>query len=127
MLKTDLEIQRGDAEVRMAISGLSDFKFHREEGEGKRGKRKSITILPDSILRDPNLSSQEKIILWSLKSHKYKTGECRPGRSTIARESGYCMPIVNKTLNSLESKGFFKRTFRLGLPSIYELNPLKFF
>jgi hypothetical protein len=93
-----------------------------KNSQGRRGPPKKFSILPDLILDNPKLSSQEKLVLWSLKRHDFKGGECRPPLFLIQKETGYCRPVVRAALKSLGHKGFFKKQRRFGRASLYKLN-----
>lgn len=58
------------------------------------------------------LSVYEKAVFLNLLSRADKDGKCFPGKKRITRETGISMSQVKRALNSLEEKGFIKRTIR---------------
>ena len=82
---------------------------------------KNFTKLDNNILRDPNISIQEKILYASLVSYCWDSGYCYPGQMRLASELGVSDRSIRNWLKGLEDYGLIKKVNRTGTSNIYYL------
>lgn len=88
--------------------------------------KKNYTKLDNNILKDPNLSIQEKILYAVLVSYCWEKGYCYPGQMQLASELGVSDRSIRTWLTGLEKSGLIKKAHRFGLSNLYYLkNPAK--
>jgi len=83
--------------------------------------KKNFTKLDNNILKDPNLSIQEKILYVSLVSYCWESGYCYPGQVQLASELGVSDRSIRNWLKGLEKYGLIKKVHRFGLSNLYYL------
>lgn len=64
--------------------------------------------LPKRLLRDPNLSPAEKLVLMALECYGYALHRCRASVASIATECGLCERTVQRTLPCLIARGLIR-------------------
>lgn len=95
---------------------------HRVEGEGKFGPQKNYVKIPNSIIQNPLLSCQEKMVLIVFRYHAREKSVCYPPIKTICFEAGICKRGIWKILKSLESQKYIERHTRHGHATLYRLS-----
>jgi hypothetical protein len=68
--------------------------------------REGFTQIPNVIIDDYALDSQEKAILMALYRHAYGQNHCYPSHKLIGQEAGCNKRSVVRKLKSLRSKGY---------------------
>jgi hypothetical protein len=94
----------------------------RVEGEGKFGPRKNYVKIPNSIIQNPLLSGQEKMVLIVFRFHAREKNVCYPNIKTICAEAGVSRKNLQKILRTLESQKYVERHARHGHASLYRLS-----
>lgn len=78
-------------------------------------ENKSFTIIPNAVLRDPNIKPTDKTVYGVLRSHmSYRTWTCFPSIETIAREAGCSSPTVQESLKRLERHNLIRLISKRG-------------
>lgn len=80
----------------------------RSGGEPKRGKIPQYSKVPNSIVIDPDLTSQECRLLIRLIYFARKEQYCYPSQSRLAAELKLSRSQVHRILKALEKKGKIK-------------------
>jgi DNA-binding transcriptional ArsR family regulator len=81
-----------------------------------------FTIIPNYVLRAPDLSRDAKLLYGILLSYAWQKGRCFPGYGTLQRDMGSGSAQVSKYLRELREAGWLKITRRgQGRTNIYEL------
>jgi len=86
-----------------------------------------FSIIPDQLMRDPELSSKAKVIYCILISYD-KKNYCVPGIKLIKEHSGFHHETISIAINELENTGWVKKMDhpkdkRRNLYKIYRNNP----
>jgi len=83
--------------------------------------KNGFTKIPNKILLSEKVNGKEKILLCILLMHKMNKKDCFPSRPLIAKETCLNIRTVDKTVKSLEVKGYIKvdRTSKVNKYKIY--------
>jgi biotin operon repressor len=84
--------------------------------------RQGFTIIPNAILRRPDLSPGAKLTYMMLLSYAWQQGSCFPGQERLAEDMGVTKRSVITYLQHLQESGFLiiKRRGQ-GLTNVYHL------
>ena len=84
--------------------------------------RRGFTIIPNYILRNPQLSFGARVTYTILLSYAWQEGSCFPGQEKLALDLGVSRQAVNQYLRELKEKGFIDWTRRgMGKTNIYRI------
>jgi hypothetical protein len=84
--------------------------------------RQGFTIIPNAILRRPDLSPGAKLTYMMLLSYAWQEGSCFPGQERLAEDMGVTSRSVITYLKQLQTAGLLVVKRRgLGLTNVYLL------
>lgn len=75
---------------------------------GTRGPMRKFTKVPNSIIEDPNLTCQEKMLYIVLLSYGRKKGYCYPTQITLAKILKRDVKDIRKDLKTLNHQGYLR-------------------
>jgi len=91
-----------------------------------QGKKERSASIPYEILSHPDLSPTDKLVYAALERYGFKTGECFPSHSLLAKDIAKSRRTVIKSLNRLVEKKVIERQFREGRVCYYWLKAGQF-
>jgi Helix-turn-helix domain len=74
--------------------------------------RAGFTEIPNTILRNPDLTPGAKLVFMGLMSYAWGKDSCFPGQERLAKDIGLHRVTVNKHIRELKEKGFLEVTRR---------------
>lgn len=82
-----------------------------------------FTQVPNFILKNPELSSNAKVVYAMLLSYAWNNDRVFPGQERMAEDMGISRPTVTKAIGELEQVGYLEIQRRgQGLTNIYILH-----
>jgi hypothetical protein len=114
-----------DQEIRELMSGKEEKEVSRVEFEDGN-LRGGFTQLSNSILRDPGLSSNAKVIYALLLSYAWGAESCFPGQDKLVEHMGVDRKTVIRGIQELtEGKLIQVERRGLGKPNVYHILKLR--
>lgn len=102
--------------ISLAMTKTSPARVQRASDDG-------FTQVPNSVIRDPHLSSGALRVYVYLTSYDYDNdARVRPAVSTVAKECGYSRRTIQDLLTELEDEGLVTREPQPGRANVYVLH-----